>query len=38
MSKVKLKHTSVHGNRDKLETVALMKTVFLSVFCLASRD
>ena len=32
MSKVQLKHTSVHGNRDKLEAVALMKTVFLSVF------
>ena len=26
------------GNRDKLEAVALMKTLFLSVFCLASRD
>ena len=38
MSKVQLKHTSVHGNRDKLEAVALMKTVFLSVDCLASRD
>ena len=28
----------MHGNRDKLEAVALMKTVFLSIFCLASRD
>ena len=28
----------MHGNRDKLEAVALMKTVFLSVFWLASRD
>ena len=28
----------VPGNWDKLEAVALMKTVFLSLFCLASRD
>ena len=28
----------MHGNRDKLEAVALMKNVFLSVVCLASRD
>ena len=38
MSQVQLKHTSVHGNQEKLEAVALMKTVFLSVFCLALRD
>ena len=38
MSKVSLKHTSVHGNREKLEAVALIKTVFLSIFCLAPRD
>ena len=38
MSKVQLKHTLVHGNQDKLEAVAVMKTVFLSVFCLGPRD
>ena len=38
MSKVELKNTSVHGNQEKLEAVAIMKSVFLSVFCLFPRD
>ena len=38
MAKVKQKNTSVHGNQEKLEAVAIMKTVFLSVFCLFPRD
>ena len=28
----------MHKNWEKLEAVALKKTVFLSVFCLTSRD